>query len=229
MKGSSNLIAETESSNVNHNSNISQLEPSLSSNEVLDGPIQFLKGVGPKKAAALKKCGVATVWDALNYFPYRHEDRRKIIHIRDVENGEFVTVYGLVDSIASRRMRNRRTLVQVSIKDASGIIYGVWFNQRWMKDKFKKGQKVLFSGKAQTSPSLQINNPAVEILPEDFFPEDYEGTLIIKDGGKNNLDEVEVEWEDGYTGATGTPDDWEDIDHYVYNNLDKIKKGSPII
>ncbi len=163
---------------INQNNNASQTESVLSADEVLDSSIQYLKGVGPKRAAALKKCGVSTVWDALNYFPYRHEDRRKIIHIRDVENGEFVTVYGLVDTIASRKMRNRKTLVQVSIKDASGIIYGVWFNQKWMKDKFKKGQKVLFSGKAQTSPSLQITNPAVEILPEDFFPEDYEGTLI---------------------------------------------------
>ncbi len=162
----------------NSNSEASQTEHALSAEEVLDSSIQFLKGVGPKRASTLKKCGVNTVWDALNYFPYRHEDRRKIIHIRDVENGEFATVYGLVDTIASRKMRNRKTLVQVSIKDASGIIYGVWFNQRWMKDKFKKGQKVLFSGKVQTSPSTQISNPAVEILPEDFFPEDYEGTLI---------------------------------------------------
>ena len=160
------------------NNEVSQTEHALSADEVLDSSIQFLKGVGPKRASALKKCGVSTVWDALNYFPYRHEDRRKIIHIRDVKNGEFVTVYGLVDTIASRRMRNRKTLVQVSIKDASGYIYGVWFNQKWMKDKFKEGQKVLFSGKAQTSPSLQITNPSVEILPEDFFPEDYEGTLI---------------------------------------------------
>jgi len=163
---------------INQNSNTSHTESTLSADEVLDSSIQFLKGVGPKRAAALKKCGVSTVWDALNYFPYRHEDRRKIIHIKDVENGEFATVYGLVDTIASRKMRNRKTLVQVSIKDASGYIYGVWFNQRWMKDKFKVGQKVLFSGKAQTSPSLQIANPSVEILPEDFFPEDYEGTLI---------------------------------------------------
>ncbi len=162
----------------NPNSEVSKAEPALSADEVLDSSIQFLKGVGPKRAFTLKKCGVDTVWDAINYFPYRHEDRRKIIHIRDVENGEFATVYGLVDTIASRKMRNRKTLVQVSIKDASGIIYGVWFNQRWMKDKFKKGQKVLFSGKVQTSPSTQISNPAVEILPEDFFPEDYEGTLI---------------------------------------------------
>jgi len=178
LKNSSNSIAVTGAKSAIHNSEASQSKSTLSSDEVLDSSIQFLKGVGPKKADALKKCGVSTVWDALNYFPYRHEDRRKIIHIRDVENGEFVTVYGLVDSIASRRMRNRKSLVQVSIKDASGVIYGVWFNQRWMKDKFKKGQKVLFSGKAQISPSLQINNPAVEILPEDFFPEDYEGTLI---------------------------------------------------
>ena len=153
-------------------------EEQLSSDEILNSSVQFLKGVGPKKALALKKCGISSLWDAVNYFPFRHEDRRKIININQVKNGDFVTVYGLVDTIASRKTRSRKSLVQVSIKDASGAIYGVWFNQRWMKDKFKKGQKVLFSGKAQKSPFLQISNPAVEILPDDFFPEDYEGTLI---------------------------------------------------
>ncbi len=163
---------------INQNNNVFQTEPVLSAEEVLDSSVQYLKGVGPKRAAALLKCGVRTVWDAINYFPYRHEDRREIIHIRDVKNGEFVTVYGLVDTIASKKTRSRKIIVQVSIKDASGYIYGVWFNQRWMKDKFKKGQKVLFSGKAQVTPFLQISNPSVEILPDDFFPEDYEGTLI---------------------------------------------------
>ena len=171
------MTKETKNNNINSLSKHEILSPQ-NAEEILNSSVQFLKGVGPKKAAALKKCGISTVWDAINYFPYRHEDRRKIIHIRNVQNGEFVTVYGLVDTIAAKKTRSRKSLVQVSIKDASGIIYGVWFNQKWMKDKFKKGQKVLFSGKAQTSPFLQISNPAVEILPEDFFPEDYDGTLI---------------------------------------------------
>jgi len=145
---------------------------------ILNQPLQFLKGVGPKRAAALKQCGLETVWDALNYFPFRHEDRREIKHIKDVKDDEFATVYGFVDSIAIKQTRARKKIVQVAIKDASGILYGVWFNQPWMKDKFVKGQKVLFSGKVTLAQFPSMNNPSIEILPDDFFPDEYEGALI---------------------------------------------------
>ena len=146
--------------------------------KILDQPLQFLKGVGPKRAAVLKKCGLETIWDAINYFPFRQEDRRKIKHIRDVKDEEFVTVYGFVESIAVKKTKNNKKIVQVAIRDASGSIYGVWFNQPWMKDKFSEGQKILFSGKASFFKFISISNPSVEFLPDDFFPDDYEGTLI---------------------------------------------------
>ena len=146
--------------------------------DILSQPLQFLKGVGPKRAAALRKCGLATVWDALNYFPFRHEDRRAISLVRDVKEGELSTVYGLVDTVAARKTRGWKTIVTVSIKDASGVIFGVWFNQPWMEEKFKKGQKVIFTGKVQSAPYLSMSSPSVEFLPEDFFPDEYEGALM---------------------------------------------------
>ena len=146
--------------------------------DVLAQPLQFLKGVGPKRAAALRLCGLATVWDAINYFPFRHEDRRSITLVRDLKEGELATVYGLVDSIAARKTRQRKTIVTVGLKDASGIIFGVWFNQSWMEDKFKKGQKILLTGKPQRSPCFSIASPSVEFLPDDFFPDEYVGVLM---------------------------------------------------
>ncbi len=146
--------------------------------DILNQSLQFLKGVGPKRAAALKQCGVETIWDAINYFPFRHEDRREIKHIRDVKDEEFATVYGFVESIAVKKTKSYKKIVQVAIRDASGAIYGVWFNQPWMKDKFSEGQKVLFSGKVSIKQYPSISNPSVEILPDDFFPDEYEGTLI---------------------------------------------------
>ncbi len=146
--------------------------------DILNQPLQFLKGVGPKRATALKKCGVETIWDAINYFPFRHEDRREIKHIRDVKDEEFATVYGFVESIAVKKTKAFKKIVQVAIRDASGAIYGVWFNQPWMKDKFSEGQKVLFSGKVSIFKYPSISNPSVEILPDDFFPDEYEGTII---------------------------------------------------
>jgi len=140
-------------------------------------PVQFLKGVGPKRAEALRRCGIVTVWDAVNYFPYRHEDRRAITLVRDVKDDAFVTVYGVVDSVDMRETRRFKTIVQVGVKDTTGALYGTWFNQPWMAEKFKEGQKVLFTGKAQLRPYPCITNPSVEFLPDDFSSADYVGTL----------------------------------------------------
>lgn len=144
---------------------------------VLAQPVQFLKGVGPKRAAALRRCGIHTVWDAVNYFPFRHEDRRALTLVRDVKDDAFVTVYGIIDSVDARQTRKFKTIVQVGLKDRTGALYGTWFNQPWMADKFTVGQKALFTGKAQLRPYPAISNPSVELLPDDFSPEEYEGTL----------------------------------------------------
>lgn len=145
--------------------------------EVLHQPVQYLKGVGPKRAALLRRCGIVTVWDAVNYFPYRHEDRRALTLVKDVQDDAFVTVCGVIDSIDARPTRRFRSVVQVGLKDRTGTIYGIWFNQPWMAEKFKYGQKALFTGKAQLRPYPCIAHPSVELLPDDFSPDEYQGTL----------------------------------------------------
>lgn len=58
-------------------------------NEILHKPITYLKGVGPERGEALtKEAGVETVWDLLNYFPFRHIDRSKFDQIRSLTGQE---------------------------------------------------------------------------------------------------------------------------------------------
>lgn len=146
--------------------------------DIAKQPLQMLKGVGPRRAQKLAKCGLGTVWDAINYFPFRHEDRREVSPIEQAMDGDEVTVCGYVDSVASRKTRSRKSLVQVALRDDTDIMYGVWFNQPWMADKFKKGKKVIFSGTAKMDRMPSIMNPSWEIVPDDFDPAQYEGTVI---------------------------------------------------
>ncbi|MCX7848193.1 MAG: ATP-dependent DNA helicase RecG [bacterium] len=148
-----------------------------SSEDLLHQPVQFLKGVGPKRAELLRRCGIVTIWDAVNYFPFRHEDRRALTLVRDVQDGAFVTICGVIDSIDERPTRRFRSIVQVGLKDRTGTLYGTWFNQPWMGERFRRGQKALFTGKAQLRPYPCISHPTVELLPDDFTPDEYEGTL----------------------------------------------------
>src|SRR6185436_9284840 len=58
--------------------------------------LQFLKGVGPKRAHLLEKKGLETVEDALYFVPLRHEDRTKLTPLASLQPGQVVTATGVI-------------------------------------------------------------------------------------------------------------------------------------
>ncbi|MGB9809163.1 MAG: DNA helicase RecG, partial [Caldanaerobacter sp.] len=54
----------------------------------IDLDIQYVKGVGPKRAKLFRKLGITTVKDLIFYFPRDYEDRSRILRIEDLEVGE---------------------------------------------------------------------------------------------------------------------------------------------
>ncbi len=137
----------------------------------LDTPVQYCKGVGPKRAELLKKLGIITVEDGLSYLPWRYEDRGNLKKIGRVSIGSYETVIG--DVVSADVVKTRRQWIKVFelvITDKSGILVGSWFNQPFMKKTFKAGQKVILSGIVKSNPYRggvpQIDNPDYEILDE---------------------------------------------------------------
>ena len=59
---------------------------------MLDAPIQYLKGIGPKRAKLFHQLGINTVEDLLYYFPRRYEDRTNFISISKLEEGKTETL-----------------------------------------------------------------------------------------------------------------------------------------
>ena len=62
----------------------------------LETAVQYLKGVGPRRARSLSALGIATVGDLLRHYPRRHEDRSSFEPIAGVAEGDVVTVSGVV-------------------------------------------------------------------------------------------------------------------------------------
>ena len=120
------------------------------SEDVLQLPLQFLKGVGPRKAADLKKAGLLTVEDLLFRFPVRYEDRSRLQSIASVKPGQTVAVSGevLSASLQSTRRAGFR-LFTALIQDASGHIQAVWPNQAFLKDVIRPHSRVVLFGKAE--------------------------------------------------------------------------------
>lgn len=135
-----------------------------------DTPVQYLKGIGPKRAARLAKLGIETVEDLLFHLPTRYIDRSNPVPIASAQIGQEATFVVKVMGASFRRSR-RGPLVQILVADDSAQLYVVWFNRPDLRDKFKPGEKLLVSGQVTFYDRMQMVNPFFERLDSnpDFF------------------------------------------------------------
>jgi ATP-dependent DNA helicase RecG len=143
--------------------------------ELWNLPIQYAKGVGPKRAALLAKLGVATVEDALWYVPRRYEDRSALLPIGQLVPGAAATVCGTVARTKlSRIPRRRMSILNVTLEDDTGALQCVYFNQPYLEDVFKPGCRVMVSGTALAGrkgwTDLRMDVPQYEVLDDEDAP-----------------------------------------------------------
>jgi len=109
-----------------------------------------LAGVGPQRAKALAKLGLATIEDALlQHLPLRHEDRSRIVPLGRVSVGEARTCAGTIAGISPPPRGRPRMPLVVMIRDVSGFLNCAWFNQPYLARVFKRGQRLIVHGKVQ--------------------------------------------------------------------------------
>lgn len=137
--------------------------------DVLQLPLQFLKGVGPRKAADLKKAGLHTVEDLLFRFPMRYEDRSRLRPIVSLKPGETAAVSGEVlhASLATTRRPGFR-LFTALVQDQSGQVQVVWPNQAFLKDVIRPHLHLVLFGKVEYwgTRGLQMTDPEFEVIRE---------------------------------------------------------------
>ena len=148
----------------------------------IDTPIQFVKGVGPKKADALAKVGIRTVYDLLLYLPFRYEDRSLRLRIADIEPGRTGTVEVEVVSVHVRTTRRKNfKIVELVAKDETGKLKAVWFNQEYLKETLTPGRRVLIYGTfEQTEFSLfpEVKNAQYELVEEGQDETTHAGRVV---------------------------------------------------
>jgi len=138
----------------------------LASSKALSTPMQFIKGVGPKLAALLEKKGIGTVEDALYFIPREYQDRREIKRISNIAVGRVETITGNVLAVDVVGFKGgRKKVFEIMVGDGSGIIIGKWFhfNMRFIKGRFKKGEKVVMTGEVKAfGGQREMHHPDVE-------------------------------------------------------------------
>jgi len=133
--------------------------------DLLKTDIQYLPGVGPKRAELLnKELNIRTFGDLLYYFPYKYIDRTKFYTVSEVRSSlPYIQVRGKIKSLQAVGVRNSKRLV-AEFSDGTGSIELIWFKGvNWIKDSLKPGVEYIVFGK----PSLygrQINiiHPEIE-------------------------------------------------------------------
>lgn len=131
-------------------------------------PIQYLKGVGPKKAKLLERLCIQTLFDLLYYFPRDYIDRSKITPISSARVGEIQTFSGKIVGIQEFK-KNKFSILKVSIYDGTSAITGVFFNQHFLKKIMEDNidKRIIISGKVTLNyGKWEVDSPEYEFLDD---------------------------------------------------------------
>ena len=115
----------------------------------LNKDIQYVKGIGPKKASKLNKLGIFTINDLIYYFPRQYEDRNKLKKICQLEDKEKATIRAIISSIETSTPRKGLSITKLSVRDETGFAKLVFFNQDYIVKSFKSGDTILVFGKVK--------------------------------------------------------------------------------
>ena len=149
--------------------------------EVLATPLQFLKGVGPRRAADFARAGLVTIEDLLYRFPIRYEDRSRLQSIASLKPGTSSSLTGRILSCGLRSTRRPGfKIFEAVVDDGTASIRVSWLNQPFLRDVFAVGQSVVLFGSVEMrgSGGLQLTNPQYEILDDDDGETVHTGRIV---------------------------------------------------
>ena len=129
--------------------------------------LNFVKGIGEKKFASLKKSKLKTINDLIRYFPRTHIDRSKVKLVSEIEQNDQtyeVTIFGTIDKLSVFTTKTRLRIATLTISDESGSLKAKWFGPQYIESRFKEGDVVAVSGKPEVKKtgSIEFKNPAIE-------------------------------------------------------------------
>ncbi len=134
-------------------------------------PIQFVKGVGPHLAPLLERLELRTASDLLFCFPRDYHDASRLLAIPELREDEPASVCGVVEEIDVQNTGTGKSLLGVLIRQDRWHLRALWFNQPYMRERFRRGGRVLLSGTPRFNGGRwEMVHPRVEPLEGDREP-----------------------------------------------------------
>ncbi len=140
--------------------------------EAIDRDVQFVKGVGPRRAKQLERLGVATARDLLYHTPRRYEDASTVTPSATLRPGDDATVVGRVKSKGVLPTRKGLRIFQAVLKDRSGYVECAWPGQPFLDRVIQRGDLLLVSGPVRFFHGIQLQPREFIVLAsrEDGVP-----------------------------------------------------------
>jgi ATP-dependent DNA helicase RecG len=145
----------------------------------LDRPVQFLKGVGPRRADALTSLGITTARDLLYHLPRRYDDASTVHPIARLDVGMDATAVGRVRSKGVIPTRKGLRIFQAVLQDESGMITAAWPGQPWLDRKLREGDVLLVTGPVRFFHGRQLQPREFTVLARGGEDARRTGTIFV--------------------------------------------------
>ena len=149
----------------------------------LAAPVEEVKGIGPKTAEVLRKANILTLRDLVYHLPRDYENYQQAQSISSLKPGN-VVIKAKVETISTRRMRRNLALTEATLRDQTGAIKAIWFNQPYRAKQFDSEKEYSTTVERLTGKTFFSKNyslPDMSVLLSGFGnPQDRLNIIIIK-------------------------------------------------
>jgi ATP-dependent DNA helicase RecG len=131
----------------------------------LSDPVAVLGNLNAAQKRAVKAFDAKTIGDLVGILPRRYDDYTNTVAVRNAPLGEPVTLKVTVEKIANQPgFRKRVAIIRATVKDETGSLRVIWFNQPWLLGELLPGREIFLSGNITLHPQFgrQMGNPIWE-------------------------------------------------------------------
>jgi len=149
-----------------------------------------IRGLGPKRLAALEKVGVVSVLDLLAHLPRQYRDFSQVSEISKLHADEYAHVQGRVLSIRSGKTRHKRVqILEGLLDDGSGSLRVIWYGRNFLAKQIRKGTNWALMGKVKREKTgLTLVNPKAYALDNADPDSDHLEVVYPQLGGLRSED-----------------------------------------
>jgi ATP-dependent DNA helicase RecG len=136
----------------------------------LDSDVQYVKGVGPRRASLLTSRGIRTVEDLLLHIPKAYQDRANFVPLSSLKIGQDAAVHARVYRSRVLQTRSRGRILDVILTDGSSFVHAKWFHGNYLQTRdFSAGREVVLFGRVdfdRYESKFVFFNPEFELLDQ---------------------------------------------------------------